>query len=166
MRYFTLDLVRALYGDPPGADTWAADEWNHRSAQYRDELARLRPSLPPRLVDFIEQGSLYEYHLESSKVLSGDPDPVLQVRNALEIELVLSYGEVRRTLHYRNVKLYALRMDTGAPLMRRAEPAAALLSDTWLYDEISLAGPGLVRHKALLASGGFIEIIFEKFDFS
>ena len=166
MRYFTLDLIRALSGDPAGSETWASDEWNHRSAQYRDELTRLRPSLPPRLVAFVEQGSLYEYHLEQSKILGGDPDPVLQVRNALEIELVLSYGEVRRTLRYRRVKRFAFRMNAGTPLMRRAEPSLTLLTDTWLYDEVSMEGPGTVRHAALLASGGFLEIVFEDFDFS
>lgn len=166
MRYFTLDLIRALSGDPPGAETWAAEEWNQRSSRYRDELARLRPHLPPRLAAFVEQGSLYEYHLERLAVLGGEPDPLLKVRNALEVELTLSYGEVTRRLRYRRVSRIAFSVDAGIPLIRGAAPSSALLTDTWLYDEISMTGPNTTRHAALLASGGRLEILFDDFDFS
>jgi hypothetical protein len=166
MRYFTTELIRALSGDPAGAEGWAAEEWARQSARYREELDALRPKLPERLAAFIDQGSLYEYHLERLELGGGTPDPLLIVRNALEVVCELSFGEDKRRLIYRGVSRVAVALDGAAPLLRGAEPPRALATDTWLYDEISAPLPGRVRHEVLLASGGIFSIDFEGFDFA
>ena len=38
MRYFTLETVRALFGEPPEANEWASAEWEQRINRYRDEI--------------------------------------------------------------------------------------------------------------------------------
>lgn len=165
MRYFTIEIIRALSGDPEGAEEWANEEWANRIARYREELERIRPQLPERLAAFIDSGSLYEYHLERLTIGGSVPDPVIEVRNSLEVELQLSFGDDVRRLLYKNVHHIGLTLDDAFPLLRRVEPPHHLLTDTWLYDEISLATRGRARHQVLLASGGVLTIDFENFDF-
>jgi hypothetical protein len=165
MRYFTPELIRALSGDPPGAEAWASEEWSYRSTRYRDELERLLPKMPPRLAAFLDYGSLHEYHLERLTLNGGEPDPVLRVRFALEVELGLSYGEDMRRLVYKRVHRISLEADQARPLMGQPEPARPLLTDTWLYDELSALAPGRFRHEILLASGGVLSLDFEDFSF-
>jgi hypothetical protein len=165
MRYFTLETVRALYGEPPEASEWAAQEWDARINRYRDELDAIRSKLPERLAAFLELGALYEYHVERISLLGGEVDPVTQVRYSLDVEIEASQPEEHRRLVYKGVKKILIDIDTNNTLLRSAPPGTTLLTDTWLYDEISMVHPGLFRHAILLASGGRISIDFQDFSF-
>lgn len=165
MRHFTLETIRALYGEPPDASEWASAEWEQRISRYREELEILRPKLPEKLAAYIDHGSLYEYHLERLTFFGGELDPVTQVRYSLDVELELSQGVEIRRLTYKNVKKILLDIDTNHTLLRSAAPSATLLTDTWLYDEISMLSPGVFRHEVLLASGGKFLIDFYDFSF-
>jgi hypothetical protein len=165
MRYFTLETVRALFGEPPEAGEWAAAEWERRINRYRDEIDSIRASLPERLASFLEGDSLYEYHVERISLLGNEIDPVTQVRFALEVEIETSQQGVLRRLIYKGVKRILVDIDTNHTLLRSAAPGTTLLTDTWLYDEISVLGPDVYRHEILLASGGRVRVDFQDFSF-
>jgi hypothetical protein len=165
MRYFTLETVRALFGEPPEANEWASAEWERRINRYRDELDNIRAALPERLAAFLESNSLYECHVERISLLGSEVDPVTKVRYSLDVEIEASQqGELRRLI-YKGVKRILIDIDTNHTLLRSASPGTTLLTDTWLYDEISVLGPGVYRHEILLASGGSVRVDFMEFSF-
>jgi hypothetical protein len=136
MKFITRELYQGMQGEPdgPDADDFEA-QWKRACAGYRDQLASIRPQLPPQMQAFAET-TLHD-------------GVVRAVNRPSPSELVLDIDATRNP--WGPVGVFRIHF-TG---VRLVQGIGNLVGDDWLYEEVHLHPDGGFDYRVLFWRSDF-----------